>query len=399
MAERLDWPHVIEFPDGFLWGTATAAHQVEGGNWNNDWWMWEHDPDSPCVESSGDACDHFWRYPGDIALLADLGFGAYRFSLEWSRIEPEEGEFSRNALDHYRRMIACCQAHGLVPVVTYHHFTTPRWAVVGTAGWEDPVTAERFARFCERAAAHLGEDVGIHCTINEPNIVALMGHYLGVFPPGKRDRDAYERANDNLIRAHRLAYDAIKAGPGDAPVGLTLSMQDFQAVPGGEQPMQEARHRMEDVFLEAARGDDYLGAQMYSRLRFGPDGILGPEEGVRTTLMGYEFWPQSLEVTVRRAAEVARVPIYVTENGIGTDDDSQRTEYVTQALRGLRRCLDDGIDVRGYFCWSAMDNFEWALGYEPTFGLIAVDRQTQERTPKPSAHWLGDIARTNRLDA
>ncbi|MGH9015985.1 MAG: glycoside hydrolase family 1 protein [Acidimicrobiia bacterium] len=390
---------MIEFPDGFVWGTATAAHQVEGGNWNNDWWMWEHNPDSPCVEPSGDACDHFWRYPDDIALLADLGFGAYRFSLEWSRIEPEEGEFSRNAIDHYHRMIACCRAHGLVPVVTYHHFTTPRWAVVGTARWEDPVTAERFARFCERAAGHLGEDVGIHCTINEPNIVALMGHYLGVFPPGKRDLDAYQRANDTIIRAHRLAYDAIKAGPGDAPVGLTLSMQDFQAVPGGEAAMHDARHRMEDVFLEAARGDDYLGAQMYSRLRFGPDGILGPEEGVRTTLMGYEFWPQSLEATVRRAAEIAQVPIYVTENGIGTDDDSQRIEYVTEALRGLRRCLDDGIDVRGYFCWSAMDNFEWALGYKPTFGLIAVDRETQERTPKPSARWLGDIARTNRLDA
>jgi beta-glucosidase len=388
---------VIQFPDGFVWGTATAAHQTEGGNWNNDWWMWEHNPESPCVEPSGDAIDHFWRYPADIALLAELGFGAYRFSLEWSRIEPEEGEFSRNALDHYRRMIATCRDHGLLPVVTYHHFTTPRWAVT-EGGWEDTITAERFARFCERTAAHLGDETGMVCTLNEPNIVSLMGHYLGVFPPGKRDLDAYDRANATVIRAHRLAYDAIKAGPGDAPVGLTLSMQDFQAVPGGEDRMNEARERMEDVFLEAARGDDYMGAQMYSRLRWGPDGIMGPEEGVRTTLMGYEFWPQALEATVRRAAEVAQVPIYVTENGIGTDDDSQRIEYVTEALHGVRRCLDDGIDVRGYFCWSAMDNFEWALGYKPTFGLIAVDRETMERTPKPSAHWLGGVARANRLD-
>jgi beta-glucosidase len=389
---------MIEFPDGFVWGTATAAHQTEGGNWNNDWWMWEHNPESPCVEPSGDAIDHFWRYPSDIALLAELGFGAYRFSLEWSRIEPEEGEFSRNALDHYRRMIASCRDHGLLPVVTYHHFTTPRWAVAD-GGWEDAVTAERFARFCERAAAHLGDETGMACTLNEPNIVSLMGHYLGVFPPGTRDLGAYDRANQTVIRAHRLAYDAIKSGPGDAPVGLTLSMQDFQAVPGGEDRMNEARERMEDVFLEAARGDDYLGAQMYSRLRWGPDGIMGPEAGVRTTLMGYEFWPQALEATVRRAAEVAQVPIYVTENGIGTDDDRQRIEYITEALHGVRRCLDDGIDLRGYFCWSAMDNFEWALGYKPTFGLIAVDRETQERTPRPSAHWLGKIARANRLDA
>jgi len=387
---------MIEFPDGFVWGTATAAHQVEGSNWNNDWWAWEHNPDSGCAAPSGDACDHLWRYPDDIALLADLGFGAYRFSLEWSRIEPEEGEISRSALDHYRRVVATCRDHGLLPIVTYHHFTTPRWAVVG-GGWEAPVTADRFARFCEVAVAHLGDDVGIHCTINEPNVVALLGYYLGVFPPGKVDEDTHRRVTDILVRAHRLAYDAIKAGPGDAPVGLTLSMQDFQAVEGGEATMEDARARMEDVFLESVRGDDFMGAQMYSRLRFGPDGLLGPEPGVRTTIMGYEYWPRALEATVRRAHQVAGIPIHVTENGIATADDAERIEYVTEALHGLRACLDDGIDVRGYCYWSAFDNFEWALGYVPTFGLIGVDRATQERTPKPSAQWLGTIAQANRL--
>ena len=138
------------FPDGFLWGTATAAHQVEGGNWNNDWWAWEHTPGSGCAEPSGDACDHFWRYPQDIALLAELGFGAYRFSIEWSRIEPEDGEFSQNALNHYRRMIDACRENGVVPVVTYHHFTTPRWAAAD-GGWESSAMADRFGRFCERA--------------------------------------------------------------------------------------------------------------------------------------------------------------------------------------------------------------------------------------------------------
>ena len=387
---------MIEFPDGFVWGTATAAHQVEGSNWNNDWWAWEHNPDSGCAAPSGDACDHLWRYPDDIALLADLGFGAYRFSLEWSRIEPEEGEISRSALDHYRRVVATCRDHGLLPIVTYHHFTTPRWAVAD-GGWEAPVTADRFARFCEVAVAHLGDDVGIHCTINEPNVVALLGYYLGVFPPGKVDEDTHRRVTDILVRAHRLAYDAIKAGPGDAPVGLTLSMQDFQAVEGGEATMEDARARMEDVFLESVRGDDFMGAQMYSRLRFGPDGLLGPEPGVRTTIMGYEYWPRALEATVRRAHQVAGIPIHVTENGIATADDAERIEYVTEALHGLRACLDDGIDVRGYCYWSAFDNFEWALGYAPTFGLIGVDRATQERTPKPSAQWLGTIAQANRL--
>jgi beta-glucosidase len=164
--------------------------------------------------------------------------------------------------------------------------------------------------------------------------------------------------------------------------------------------MERARSSMEDHFLEGARGDDFVGAQMYTRIRFGPDSPipLGPEEGVRTTLMGYEFWPQSLEATVRRAVELAGTPVYVTENGISCTDDAERVEYVTEALRGLRRCLDDGLDVRGYTYWSLLDNFEWAEGYGPEFGLVAVDRATQGRTVRPSGRWLGEVARTNRLD-
>jgi len=388
----------ITFPDGFLWGTATAAHQTEGGNWNNDWWAWEHNPDSPCVEVSGDACDHFWRYPSDIKMLADLGFGAYRFSLEWSRIEPEAGEFSRNALDHYKRMVESCREHDLVPVVTYHHFTSPRW-VAAEGGWERPETAEHFARFVERCVAHFGDVVGIHCTLNEPNVVAVLGYYLGMFPPGKSDEDLTIQATDVLNRGHRLAYEAIKAGPGNAPAGMTLSMHEFETQPGGEAQTERARLRMEDVWLDAAKGDDYFGVQTYSRMRFGPDGILGPADGVPVLQMGYEYWPQALETTIRRAAEVTGSPVYVTENGIGTADDTQRVQYVTEALQAVGRCLDDGIDVRGYFYWSLMDNFEWALGYRPTFGLVGVDRATQVRTPKPSASWLGGIARANRLEA
>jgi len=388
---------VVEFPAGFLWGTATAAHQVEGGNWNNDWWAWEHHPDSPCVESSGDACDHLWRYPDDLRLLSELGFTAYRFSLEWSRIEPAEGEWSRASLDHYRRMCATCLEHGLVPIVTFHHFTTPRW-VTHLGGWEVPDTADRFARYCERASSHLGDLMGWACTFNEPNIVATMGYLAGVFPPGRRDAALRRAVNDILIDAHRKAGEAIRSGPGDAPVGLTLSMTDYQAVEGGEEKRDRIRRVMEDVFLEAARDDDFIGVQTYSRSRIGPDGAVGPEEGVATTQMGYEFWPDALEATVRRAWEMGRgVPVLVTENGIGTDEDSGRIEYVCRALEGVLRCLDDGIDVRGYTYWSALDNFEWAFGYEPTFGIIAVDRATQHRSVKPSGYWLGRVAAANAL--
>jgi beta-glucosidase len=386
------------FPEGFVWGTATAAHQVEGNNWNNDWWVWEHDPESPCVEPSGDACDHYHRYPEDLRLLADLGFNAYRFSLEWSRIEPEEGEFSRAALDHYRRMCGTCRDLGLEPIVTFHHFTSPRW-LAARGGWTDPTTVDRFARYVEQAMVHLGELIGRACTFNEPNVVATFGHLWGLFPPGRRDPELRRRANDVFIAAHRRAVEIVQAGPGQIPVGLTLAMQDMQAVAGNEALRDAERRLMEDVYLEAARGDDYVGVQTYTRLRYGRDGMLGPEPGVRTTQMGYEFWPDALEATIRRAWHVTRgVPILVTENGIGTADDAERIEYVEQALGGVHACLADDIDVRGYVYWSLMDNFEWTFGYGPKFGLVAVDRETQTRAAKPSAHWLGAIARANAID-
>jgi len=387
----------ITFPEGFLWGTATAAHQVEGGNWNNDWWAWEHTPGTGVKEPSGDACDHWHRYPEDIALLAALGFDPYRFSLEWSRIEPEEGEWSRASLDHYRRMCATCHEHSVLPVVTFHHFTTPRW-LAAEGGWEKSSTADRFGRYCERAVAAIGDLVPWACTINEPNVVATMGYLAAVFPPGRQDVETRRRVNDVLIAAHRSAADAIHAGPGDARVGLTLSMDQWWPVDGGEARIERVRRNMEDVYLEAARSDDFIGVQTYSRTRISPEGTLGPEEGVETTIMGYEFWPQALAATTRRAyAATEGVPVFVTENGIAATDDSRRIEFVRQALQGVRACLDDGIDVVGYTYWSALDNFEWSLGYGPTFGLIEVDRNTFERRPKPSASWLGGVARANAL--
>jgi beta-glucosidase len=387
----------VTFPDRFVWGTATAAHQIEGGNVNNDWWQFEHDPTSGCVDVSGDACDSYHRYGEDIALVAGLGLSAYRFSLEWSRIEPEEGEFSIAALDHYRRVAAACHERGITPVVTFHHFTHPRWlAAAGT--WEAPHAVDRFARYCERATAHLGDLIGMAGTLNEPNVVATMGWRLGIFPPRVRDRARREAVNDTLVAAHRAGVEAIRSGPGDPPVGLTLSMTDYQLQPGGEEWLERIRRPSEDVFLEATGGDDFIGVQTYTRMRVGPDGALGGEEGVPTTQMGYEFWPEALEGTIRRAWEkTGGLPVFVTENGIGTGDDAARIEYVRRALHGVSRCLDDGLDVRGYFYWSLLDNFEWVLGYGPTFGMVAVDRRTFARTPKPSASWLGAVARANAL--
>jgi beta-glucosidase len=275
----------------------------------------------------------------------------------------------------------------------------PEGFVWGTATSAHQVEdTDLFARFCGRAAAHLGDLIGRACTVCEPNIVASMGYLYGIFPPGQRDADLRRRANDVLIAAHRKAAEAIHAGPGRASVGLTLGMFDCQAVAGAEAERDRYRRDMEDVFLEAARGDDFLGLQCYSRMRIGPHGILDPERDRRITQMGYEFWPEALEAALRYAWKMTDgVPLLVTENGIATDDDAERIEYVEQALSGVLACLDDGIDVRGYIYWSLLDNFEWILGYRPTFGLVAVDRVTQARTVKPSARWLGSIARDNTL--
>lgn len=407
------------FPKGFLWGTATAAHQVEGNNINSDLWLLEHMPNSFFVEPSNDAIDHYHRYPEDIALLADIGFNSYRFSVEWARIEPEEGVFSNAALDHYRRMLETCHVQGLKPVVTFHHFTSPRW-LISQGGWLNPDTAYKFARYCARTTQHLGDLIEAACTINELNIPAMarllwlsdresqgrqgalvqtMAQTFGVTPDrfGPFMFAASEQGQDTILSAHQQAVAAIKAERGDLPVGLTIAMQDLQAVEGGETVRDRVRQELQDVFLDAARKDDFIGVQTYSRERFGLEGRLPPEEGVELTQMGYEFWPQALEATIRYAIERTGCPVIVTENGIGTDDDARRIEYYRRALQGVATCLNDGLDVRGYFAWSAFDNFEWMMGYSKTFGLIAVDRETQKRIVKPSAWWLGAIAHKNAL--
>ncbi len=383
------------FPHGFTWGTATSAHQVEGGNVANDWWDWEHRDGRVCAETSGDACDHYHLYRDDIALLSRLGFNSYRFSIEWSRVEPAPGEYSDAALRHYRRMAVACTEHGLAPAVAFHHFTNPRW-IAERGAWQQRSTADAFARFVERACDEFGELIALAITINEPNMPALLGYEEGLFPPGLRSRDARLRATDTFVEAHHRARDAIRRRSA-APVGIALAMADWHVVDAGEAQLEDIRRLREDVFLQACHDDDYIGVNTYTRHRVGPEGFLPPEDGVELTVMGYEFWPDSLGATVRRAWNVTGKPIVVTENGIGTDDDRRRIAYIASALDQLTGCIDDGIDIRGYFYWSALDNFEWNHGYAPKFGLIAVDRETQRRTPKRSARWLGDVARRNGL--
>lgn len=405
------------FPNNFLWGAATAAHQVEGNNINSETWVLEHLPGSPYAEPSGDACDHYRRFPEDIALLSELGFNAYRFSVEWARIEPEEGVFSVYELDHYRRMLAECHEHGIKPVVTLHHFTSPRW-LMREGGWLDEGTPDRFARYCERVSNHFGDLLGAACTFNEPNLALILSKLLpadmqkeewwrtaarafGVSPDrlGLFQFVTSPKMREVILAAHRSAYDILHGGPGDFPVGLTLALPDIQAAPGGEDEAAAFRRSAGDVYLERLTGDDFVGVQNYGRVVITPEGLVAPAEGTERNDMGEEFYPEGLAGAVRHAARVARVPVYVTENGIATTDDDLRMRFYRRALRSLADCLESQIDVRGYFCWSALDNFEWIRGYRPKFGIIAVDRQTQARTPKESGRWVGSVARTNRLSS
>ena len=398
------------FPDGFLFGAAVSAHQVEGGNVNSDWWWWEHLESTPVHEPSADACDFYHRHREDIAMLAGFGLNAFRFSIEWARIEPAEGEFSRAALDHYRRVLQACRDSGVMPIVTFHHFTLPRW-LQDAGGFASERFPSLFERYCDRAAAALGDLIGVACTINEPQGLGSSGYLLGINPPGHTDdREGAQKAVDNLLEAHRTGAAAIRSRC-HVPVGVTLAMPDIQYEDGAQPGSSslEVESRVIDWFLELARADDFIGVQTYTRFRIGPEGPRSPGhdwsdltremiETDTTTQMGYEDYPQALGGAIRRAAKSCPgLPVLVTESGIATAHDARRIAYMQTALREVQTCLADGIDVRSYLYWSWLDNFEWAFGYAPTFGLVAIDRQTFARHPKPSATWLGEVAKSRSL--
>jgi len=384
------------FPKDFLWGAATAAHQIEGNNVNSDWWVREHTEGSGIAEPSGDACDSYHRYREDMALLADAGLDTYRFSVEWSRIEPEPGFVSRAEIDHYRRMVEACHEFGLTPMVTLLHFTVPRW-MADQGGWRHPDAVDLFARYTETALPVISEGVEWVCTINEPNIMSMIH--------GKRETDLVAAAlpapdqqiSDVLARAHSRSREVLTSVPGIRS-GWSVATQAFHPEPGYESQTHDYAYPREDYFLEAARGDDWIGVQAYTRTFVGPDGPRPVPDGARTTLTGWEYFPPALGIGVRNAWQVTGgVPVFVTENGVATEDDDLRVEYTEGALTGLQEAMDDGVQVVGYLHWSALDNYEWG-SYRPTFGLIAVDRETFVRTPKPSLKWLGDKAMSSKSE-
>jgi beta-glucosidase len=368
---------LLRFPPDFLWGASTSAHQTEGNNTASDTWALENQPGSPLPERSGDACDSLHRWPDDIEIAAELGFTAYRFSIEWARIEPAAGHVSRAMLQHYRRIVTACMDRGITPVVTLHHFTSPLW-LRQMGGWRSPDAPTLFARYT-RALLPILDGVRWICTVNEPNMLAMMTGLLANHDTSApRALPAPDPATvDNLITAHRLARAEL-AALNDAKIGWTIANQNAQPVDGATQVADAWRELREDQFIRAAVDDDFIGVQAYTRSLIGPAGQIPPDGHTRRTLTGWEFYPDALGEAVRHTADLRpHMPILVTENGIATANDDERIEYIDGALTGLDRAIADGVDVRGYLHWSLLDNYEWG-SFRPTFGLVAVDPVTFE---------------------
>ena len=404
-----------KMPKGFLWGAAISAHQSEGNDVNSDSWLLENLIETVYKEPSFDACDSYNRYAEDFAIAKSIGLNCFRLGIEWARIEPERGKFSRAELDHYKRVLDSCHANGLLPILSYNHFTVPRWFAM-RGGWEVKDSADLFARYCERATQALGDLIGMAAPFNEANI-SLLNKALR--PPSNDTRSKRsamieaaaratnsprfstlgfadpDRVDPQLLDAHAKAFQAIKAVRGDFPVGVSLTTQAIEGV-GENNLAQKAEDTLYGHWWDAVNASDFVGVQPYTRVRFDSKGILPPPAGAELTAMGYEYYPQALGAMIRLAARKTNKPIYVTESGIGTDQDARRVAWLDACVAEVRRCLAEGINVKSYIYWSLLDNFEWLEGYSKRFGLVSVDRQTFTRTMKPSARHFSRIIATSR---
>ena len=417
-----DWDSIntsdIHFPSSFAWGTATAAHQVEGNNSNNNWYQWEKAVDENGIsrihnnDSSAMAADHWNRYPEDILLMKDLGVSHYRFSIEWSRIEPQKGYYDLESLSHYRKMCLAMIKAGITPVVTLHHFTHPIW-FEELGAFEKETNTEHFTKFAKLVFQELMDIVPIWCTFNEPSVFVAQGYFNGIFPPGKKDPVLAGTVLENMLNAHVETYHLLKAIPGSEKVKIGLVKNIFQFDPlrrwhlldwafskilndvYTNAPLEFLKTGKSSFYMpgmvdnemlnpEAPGTLDFIGLNYYSRMHV--KGRLNPEEPFVfdtrqqdiMTDMGYPLYAEGFYRALKTISEV-EVPIYVTENGLADDKDTVRPLFIERYLYALNQAIKERIDIRGYFYWSLMDNFEWAEGYSMKFGLYEVNLETQER--------------------
>ncbi|MDO8559628.1 MAG: glycoside hydrolase family 1 protein [bacterium] len=408
-SERLKYHRTLYFPPRFLWGTATSAHQVEGNNRDNDWWAWEQR--SPQRPNSGRACDHYVRYRSDVAQMKKLGYTSYRFSLEWSRIEPQPGKWNHRAIDHYRDLIRLCNKSGIKPVVTLHHFTNPQW-LSARGGWTRGTTIAAYLRYVRYVVGELGDVVDLWITVNEPLVYALQSYLVGIWPPGKTSYLQTFRVYWHLAVAHRRAFAEIhriyrERGWHDPRVGFTANTVSLYAY---------RQHslaswlfiRVADfiwnhsfLVLSGRSRHDFIALNYYFHYRLKAAHfrtlrffVQAREEHREMSEVGWEVYPQGIFDVLLDYRQYG-LPVYIMENGIATMSESKRTRYLVSYLKEIYHAIQAGVDVRGYFWWSLMDNFEWHLGFTPRFGLLKVNYRTQQRTVRPAAKVLSEISLRN----
>ncbi len=407
---------MLKFPQNFIFGTATAAHQIEGDNKNNDWWYYEQTGKLPF--KSGKACNHWEMYRDDIELMASLGYNAYRFSIEWARIYPEEGKRSYEAIGRYNEILKLLNKRGIVPMVTLHHFTLPLW-FLQKGGFEKEENLKYWKEYVETVRDEI-KDARFIATFNEPMVYVMAGYIEGQWPPFKKSPRVASKVEANILKAHAIAYEILgeKFQVGivkNIPVFLSASPRDkdlkaarkaddlfnfnfLDAIWSGEVKTIIGKYKVEESDI------DFLGVNYYTAYRV--KYVMNPLKfymdvelaniGTRKTDMGWSVYPEGIYKAIEKMRRYER-PIYITENGIATLDDEWRIEFIIKHLQNVHRAIKDGYDVRGYFHWSFMDNFEWDKGFAPRFGLVYVDYKTFERKPKKSAYVYGEISRTKEV--
>lgn len=400
----------------FFWGAATSSHQVEGGN-HNDWsewekanadrlaqeapkhwqkWQQEKFPEMMGRENyiSGRACDHYNRYEEDFDLAKEGGHNAHRFSIEWSRIEPEEGKFDEAAMEHYVQVVKALRARGLEPFVTLWHWTMPVW-LAEKGGVCSSEFVQCFVRYVDYVSQHLKNDVQFWITLNEPNTMAFHGYITGYWPPQKRNPIRYFLLAKTFSRAHILAYKALHRHNPQAQVSLSLIVP-YIRVPNiplmGKYLQKMANHVAADMISKkTVKFQDFISIQHYHYYHLGTfrEQEL-PSENF--TDLGWEMFPKGIYYVLIRMKRF-NLPVYITENGLADADDSKRTKFIQDYTKWMRKAMDEGVDVRGYFYWSLLDNFEWDKGFWPRFGLVEIDYKTLERKPRKSFYAYRDLIR------
>ncbi|MEK7151184.1 MAG: glycoside hydrolase family 1 protein [Patescibacteria group bacterium] len=378
-----------KFPNSFLWGSSTAAYQVEGGIDNNDWAQAARDGRVP---AAGRACDHYNRYEEDFDIAKSLGQNAHRFSIEWSRVEPEEGRFDENEIEHYRKVLAALQDRGLEPVVTLWHFTLPVWfAKMG--GFENKKAPFYFARYCEHVVSQIGDRAKFWITINEPMVYVGFSYGSGVWPPFKKNFIKVWKVVDNLVMSHNIAYQKIKVISQAAQVGIAADQADYHY---NDNPLSFCQAKFMNWFRNRRFINKIISKQDFIGLNFYLHKHFGYKFYEKKSDMGWPIYPPAIYHVLAELKKYNK-PIYITENGIADATDTKRAKYIKEHLHWVWQAVHDGCDVRGYFYWSLLDNFEWVHGFDPRFGIVEMNYDTLERTIRPSAYEYKRICENNEI--